>query len=46
MNKPINYIVEVDIKGFFDNVNHEWLQRCLEERIIDKNLILCAPGMM
>lgn len=40
MNKPINYIVEVDIKGFFDNVNHEWLQRCLEERIIDKNLIL------
>ena len=40
MKKPINYIVEVDIKGFFDNVNHEWLQRCLEERIIDKNLIL------
>ena len=40
MKKPINYIVEVDIKGFFDNVNHEWMQRCLEERIIDKNLIL------
>ncbi|MSO14586.1 reverse transcriptase domain-containing protein [Rickettsiales endosymbiont of Trichoplax sp. H2] len=40
MKKPINYIVEVDIKGFFDNVNHEWLQRCLKERIIDKNLIL------
>ena len=40
MKKPINYIVEVDIKGFFDNVNQEWMQRCLEERIIDKNLIL------
>ena len=40
MSKPVNYIVEVDIKGFFDNVDHEWLQRCLEERIIDKNLIL------
>ena len=40
MSKPINYIVEVDIKGFFDNVDHEWMQRCLEERIIDKNLIL------
>ena len=26
MKKPINYIVEVDIKGFFDNVNHEWMQ--------------------
>lgn len=39
MKKPINYIVEVDIKGFFDNVNHNWLQRCLEERIADGNLI-------
>lgn len=39
MTKPINYIVEVDIKGFFDNVNHYWLQRCLEEKIIDRNLL-------
>jgi len=39
MTKPINYIVEVDIKGFFDNVSHYWLQRCLEERIKDQNFI-------
>jgi len=39
MTKPINYIVEVDIKGFFDNVSHYWLQRCLEERIKDQNLM-------
>ena len=39
MSKPINYIVEVDIKGFFDNVNHYWLQRCLEEKIVDRNLL-------
>ena len=39
MAKPINYIVEVDIKGFFDNVSHYWLQRCLEEKITDKNLL-------
>ena len=39
MTKPINYIVEVDIKGFFDNVNHYWLQRCLEEKIADDNLL-------
>lgn len=38
MTKPINYIVEVDIKGFFDNVSHYWMQRCLEERISDPNL--------
>jgi len=39
MTKPINYIVEVDIKGFFDNFNHYWLQRCLEEKIADSNLL-------
>jgi len=39
MTKPINYIVEVDIKGFFDNVNRYWLQRCLEEKIVDRNLL-------
>ena len=39
MRKPTNYIVEVDIRKFFDNVNHYWLQRCLEERVKDRNLL-------
>jgi RNA-directed DNA polymerase len=39
MKKPINFIVEVDIKKFFDTVSHYWLQRCLEERISDPNLL-------
>jgi RNA-directed DNA polymerase len=33
------YIVEADIKGFFDNVNHDWLVKMLEERVNDKALI-------
>lgn len=39
IRQPTNYIVEVDVRKFFDNVNHYWLQRCLEERIADKNLL-------
>jgi len=39
MTKPINYIVEVDIKRFFDTVQHYWLLRCLEERISDPNFL-------
>ena len=31
--KPINHIVEADIKGFFDNVNQEWLMKFLAHRI-------------
>jgi group II intron reverse transcriptase/maturase len=39
MKEPSNYIVEVDIRKFFDNVQHDWLIRCLEERIIDPNIL-------
>lgn len=40
MTKPINYVVEVDVEKFFDNVSHYWLLRCLEERIADENFLL------
>jgi len=39
MKRPTNYIVEVDIRKFFDTLNHYWMQRCLEERITDRNLL-------
>ncbi|AFV01916.1 Retron-type RNA-directed DNA polymerase [Dehalobacter sp. UNSWDHB] len=31
-----SYIVEADIKGFFQNIDHAWLIRMLEQRIDDK----------
>jgi RNA-directed DNA polymerase len=36
--KPVNHIVEADIKGFFDNVNREWLMKFVEHRIGDKRV--------
>lgn len=33
------YVVEADIKGFFDNMNHVWLVKMLEQRIDDKAFI-------
>jgi RNA-directed DNA polymerase len=30
------HIVEADIKGFFDKIDHDWMIRMLEERINDK----------
>jgi len=38
-SKPVNYVLDADIKGFFDNVSHEWMIKFLEHRINDKNLI-------
>lgn len=37
--KGYGYIVEADIKGFFDNMDHAWLLRMLEQRIDDKRLL-------
>ncbi|WP_078380098.1 group II intron reverse transcriptase/maturase [Sutcliffiella halmapala] len=37
--RPTNYIVDVDIKGFFDNVNHEWMMKFLKQRINDPNFL-------
>ena len=33
------YVVEADIKGFFDNIDHDWLVRMLEERVNDKSFL-------
>lgn len=37
--KKVNYVVEADIKGFFDHVNQEWLMKFLEVRIGDKRVL-------
>lgn len=33
------FIVEADIKGFFDDLDHEWLLRMLKQRIDDNALL-------
>ncbi|MCP4613712.1 MAG: group II intron reverse transcriptase/maturase [Planctomycetes bacterium] len=33
------WIVDADIKGFFDHINHEWMIKMLEQRIDDRRFI-------
>jgi RNA-directed DNA polymerase len=33
------WVVEADIRGFFDHINHDWLIQMLEHRIADRSLI-------
>ena len=35
----INYIVDADIKGFFDHIDHEWMIKFIEYNIKDPNII-------
>lgn len=39
MGKNINYVVEVDIRKFFDEVEHDWMMKCLKERIADPRIL-------
>ena len=39
MTKKINYILDADIKGFFDNIDHEIMMMFLEQEIEDKNFL-------
>jgi len=39
MTRKVNYVLEADIKGFFDNVDHDWLMQFLAHDIADKNFL-------
>ncbi len=35
----VNWVLDADIRGFFDAIDHEWLIRFLEHRIADRRMI-------
>ena len=37
--RKVNWILDLDIRGFFDNVSRDWMVQFLEHRIADKRLI-------
>ena len=40
------WIIEMDIKGFFDNINHEVMLKILEKKIDDKRFIKLIASMI
>lgn len=39
MGKKVNWVLDADIQGFFDTINHEWLLKILEHRIGDRRML-------
>ncbi len=37
MLQKVNFVIDADIRSFFDNVDHEWLMEMLQVKIADKN---------
>jgi group II intron reverse transcriptase/maturase len=44
--QKVSYVVEADIRGFFDNVNHEWLIKFLKQRIGDPRVLRLVTRML
>jgi len=38
-SKRVNWVLDADIEGFFDNINHAWLIKFLEHRIGDSRIL-------
>ncbi len=39
MQRKVNWIVDADVRSFFDNVDHGWMRKFLEHRIGDQRLL-------
>ena len=37
--RKVNWIIDADIRGFFDNISHEWMMKFLEHRIADRRML-------
>ena len=39
MRKKVNWVLDADIRGFFDTLDHGWLVRFVEHRIADRRVV-------
>ncbi len=37
--KRVNWVVDADIRGFFDNMSHEWTMQFIEHRVADRRML-------
>jgi retron-type reverse transcriptase len=37
--RKVNWVLDADIRGFFDTINHEWLIKFIEHRIADRRVV-------
>jgi len=37
--RQVNWILDADIRGFFDNVSHEWMGKFLRHRVADRRVL-------
>ena len=39
LTKKVNWVLDADIRGFFDTLDHGWLMRFIEHRVADRRIV-------
>ena len=39
LGKKVNWVLDSDIRGFFDNLSHEWMVKFIEHRVADPRIL-------
>jgi group II intron reverse transcriptase/maturase len=39
LTRKVNWVLDLDIRGFFDSIDHEWLVKFVEHRIADRRIV-------
>jgi group II intron reverse transcriptase/maturase len=37
--KRVNWVLDADIRGFFDNMSHEWILKFIQHRVADRRIL-------
>jgi group II intron reverse transcriptase/maturase len=37
--KKVNYVLDADIRGFFDHIDHEWMMKFVQHRVADPRIL-------
>ena len=39
VRRPVNWVLDADIRGFFDNMSHEWTMKFVQHRVADDRVL-------
>src|SRR5437899_9176046 len=39
LTRKVDWVLDLDIRGFFDSISHEWLVKFIEHRIADRRVV-------
>jgi len=46
LGRRVSWVLDGDIQSFFDTIDHDWMQRFIEERIADKRFVRLLMKML